>query len=344
MMVAALAALAIAACYAGVELVRRWAIGRGMLDVPVARSSHQVPTPRGGGVVIVAATLLAAAMVAALVPSGIVPLVAAWFAGGTAIAVAGWVDDRRSLSSRTRLVVQVCAAVLLLALAGCWSGLELPLVGRVPLGVLGCPLALLWIVGMTNAFNFMDGIDGIAAGQAIVAGAAWAILGYLAGSGEVAAIGSAVALSGAGFLLHNRPPARIFMGDVGSGFLGFTLATMPFLLAAGGSTGHAGRLPVVGAALVWPFLFDATFTFLRRAAGGENVFEGHRSHLYQRLVITGARHGWVSALYAGWALITSALAALWLGAGMGAGAVLLGWAVVSGAGVVAAVRARERRR
>jgi hypothetical protein len=103
-------------------------------------------------------------------------------------------------------------------------------------------------------------------------------------------------------------------------------------------------LPVVGAALVWPFLFDATFTFLRRAAGGENVFEGHRSHLYQRLVITGARHGWVSALYAGWAMITSALAALWLGAGMGAGAVLLGWAVVSGAGVVAVVRARERRR
>ncbi|HET9726836.1 MAG TPA: glycosyltransferase family 4 protein [Gemmatimonadales bacterium] len=339
----ALALLAIAACYAAVEAVRRLALRRGVLDVPVARSSHEVPTPRGGGIVIVAATLLAPVMVGGLAEGGLAPPVAAWMAGGAAIALIGWIDDIRSLSSRTRLPVQVAAAALLLAVAGCWRELDLPLAGPVPLGWAGCLLALLWIVGMTNAYNFMDGIDGIAAGQAIVAGLAWAIIGREAGDAEVGAIGAGIALSGAGFLLHNRPPARIFMGDVGSGFLGFTFAALPLLLAARGTAAYPARLPVAGAALVWPFLFDASFTFVRRLVRGENVFEGHRSHLYQRLVITGMSHTRVSALYAGWALVSSALALVWLRGRPGAGVALLGWTLLSVAGMIAGVRARERR-
>ncbi|HET7469345.1 MAG TPA: hypothetical protein VFJ81_06690, partial [Gemmatimonadales bacterium] len=159
----------------------------------------------------------------------------------------------------------------------------------------------------------------------------------------VAAIGAAIALSGAGFLLHNRPPARIFMGDVGSGFLGFTVAGLPLLLAASPADVDRARLPVVAAALVWPFLFDAAFTFIRRLVRGENVFEAHRSHLYQRLVITGASHAQVSALYAGWALISSGLGLVWLWWWPGAGLVLLGWAVLSAVGMIAAVRTREHR-
>ena len=339
----ALALLVVAASYAGVEWVRRLALRRGVLDVPVGRSSHRVPTPRGGGVVIVAAALLAPFIAGGVAPGRLTAAMAAWLAGGAAIALSGWMDDVRSLSSRTRLVVQLVAAVVLIAAAGCWSELALPLAGRVPLGWAGCVLALLWIVGMTNAYNFMDGIDGIAAGQAVVAGIAWAIIGSHGRDAGISAIGAAIALSGAGFLLHNRPPARIFMGDVGSGFLGFTLASLPLLLAAGGLEVDRGRLPVVAAAMVWPFLFDATFTFIRRLARGENVFDGHRSHLYQRLVISGASHGQVAALYTGWALISSALGLLWLWTWSGGGLVLLGWAVLSAVGMIAAVRMRERR-
>ena len=342
MITLALAVLVIAASYAGVEWVRRLALRRGVLDVPVERSSHQVPTPRGGGIVIVVATLLAPLCVGGLGTGRVPAPVAAWLAGGTAVALAGWVDDLRSLSSRTRLVVQLSAALVLLAVAGCWSQLDLPLAGRVPLGWAGCVLALLWIVGMTNAYNFMDGIDGIAAGQAVIAGIAWAMIGRQAGDAGIAAIGAAIALSTAGFLMHNRPPARIFMGDVGSGFLGFTVAALPLLLAADGADADRDRLPVVAAALVWPFLFDATFTFIRRLVRGENILEAHRSHLYQRLVITGASHAQVSALYAGWALLSATLGLLWLW-GSGGGVVLLGWAVLSAVGMIAAVRVRERR-
>ena len=343
MIALAFAVLVVAASYAGVEWVRRLALRRGVLDVPVERSSHQVPTPRGGGIVIVVATLLAPLIAGGLVSGHVPKAVAAWLLGGAAVALTGWVDDVRSVSSRTRLVLQLAAAVVLLAAAGCWSELELPALGRVTLGWVGCALAVLWIVGMTNAYNFMDGIDGIAAGQAVVAGLAWAVLGHHAEVAGVSAIGVGMALSGAGFLLHNRPPARIFMGDVGSGFLGFTVAALPLLLASGGTDVDGGRLPVVAAAVVWPFLFDATFTFIRRLARGENVFEGHRSHLYQRLVIAGASHAQVSALYAGWALISSALGLLWLWRWSGTGLVLLAWAVLSAAGMIAAVRMRERR-
>jgi UDP-N-acetylmuramyl pentapeptide phosphotransferase/UDP-N-acetylglucosamine-1-phosphate transferase len=339
----ALALLVTALCYGAVEGVRRLAIRRGMLDVPGARSSHRVPTPRGGGVVIVVAALLAALVASLALRVRLTPALVAWLAGGAAVALVGWMDDARSLSSRVRFLVQVSAAVAVLVGAGCWSELELPLAGQLPLSWAGCPLALLWMVGMTNAYNFMDGIDGIAAGQAIVAGLAWAIIGHLSGAPDVAAIGGAIALSSTAFLLHNRPPARIFMGDVGSGFLGFTFAALPLLLAAAGGHVDRARLPVTGAALVWPFLFDATFTFSARLARGENIFEAHRRHLYQRLVIAGAGHARVSALYAAWALASSALGILWLRGWTAAGPILLGWSVLSAAVMVARVRARERR-
>jgi UDP-N-acetylmuramyl pentapeptide phosphotransferase/UDP-N-acetylglucosamine-1-phosphate transferase len=338
-----LALLVTAVCYGAVEGVRRLAIRRGMLDVPGARSSHRVPTPRGGGVVIVVAALLAPLVAAFALSVRLTPALVAWLAGGVAVALVGWMDDARSLSSGVRLLVQVSAAVAVLAGAGYWRELELPLAGQVPLSWAGCPLALLWMVGMTNAYNFMDGIDGIAAGQAIVAGLAWAIIGHLSGAPDIAAIGGAIALSSTAFLLHNRPPARIFMGDVGSGFLGFTFAALPLLLAAAGGNVDRPRLPVTGAALVWPFLFDAAFTFSARLARGENVFEAHRRHLYQRLVIAGASHAWVSAVFTGWALASSAVGMPWLWGWPVAGPLLLGWTLLSAAVMVAGGRARERR-
>lgn len=329
--------------YLAVEAVRRHALRRGMLDVPVARSSHRAPTPRGGGVVIAAATLLAPLVVSVWTgtrPSG--PVVA-WMAGGTAIALVGWRDDVRALSSATRLAVQLGAAALVLVAAGPWRELELPVVGPVWLGWAGIPLAVLWIVGMTNAYNFMDGIDGIAAGQAVVAGLAWAAIGRMSDAPQVAAVGWAAAFTSAAFLLHNWSPARIFMGDVGSAFLGFTFAALPLVLAAGGGTAEGARLPAAAAAVVWPFLLDASATFVRRALRGEHVFEGHRRHLYQRLVIAGASHRQVATLYGCLAVVGAILALEWLRARPGAGTLLLTVTVTLFAGLLLAVRARERR-
>jgi UDP-N-acetylmuramyl pentapeptide phosphotransferase/UDP-N-acetylglucosamine-1-phosphate transferase len=300
-------------CYLSIEAVRRYAIRHRVLDLPNPRSSHTVATPRGAGVVIVGATLLTLAAVAAMESRSLSPAILAYLFGATLIAGVGWLDDVRSLSSVIRLLAQLAAAAIVVAGAGWWDEAALPGAGRVSLGWAGLPLALLWLVGLTNAYNFMDGIDGIAGGQAVVAGAAWALIGAATGAPEAAALGFGVALSSAAFLLHNWSPARIFMGDAGSGFLGFTFAALPFVLSAtSGAEELRLRLPVAAALLVWPFVLDTLFTVCRRLLRGEHVFRAHRSHLYQRLVIAGLGHRPVATLYTGLALTGSLLAAAWL--------------------------------
>jgi UDP-N-acetylmuramyl pentapeptide phosphotransferase/UDP-N-acetylglucosamine-1-phosphate transferase len=138
----------------------------------------------------------------------------------------------------------------------------------------------------------MDGIDGIAAGQAFIAGIGWMLLGKILGQPAIVVLGMAIAASNLGFLFHNWPPAKIFMGDVGSAFLGFTFA---FLTVWCSRT--SPRLAELSILFVWPFVFDSAFTFFRRLGKRENVFAAHRSHLYQRLVQSGLTHGQVSGLY-----------------------------------------------
>jgi UDP-N-acetylmuramyl pentapeptide phosphotransferase/UDP-N-acetylglucosamine-1-phosphate transferase len=154
-------------------------------------------------------------------------------------------------------------------------------------------LGVLWIVAFVNAFNFMDGIDGIAGAQALVAGLGWTALGAALGDGAVRALGIVIAGSAAGFLLLNWSPARIFMGDGGSSFLGYLLAGVP--LAAQDTLGVA----VPAFFIVWPFLFDTAVTLVRRAARGENLMQAHRNHLYQRLTQSGWTHARVASLYGG---------------------------------------------
>ncbi len=139
----------------------------------------------------------------------------------------------------------------------------------------------------------MDGIDGIAGLQALVAGSGWYLLGTLTDQSAFAMLGALIAASSAGFLWWNWPPAKIFMGDVGSAFLGFTFAVLPVFAAL-----THNRIAAAGIILVWPFVFDSVFTLLRRLSKGENIFQAHRSHLYQRLVQKGWTHGQVSSLYA----------------------------------------------
>jgi len=171
-----------------------------------------------------------------------------------------------------------------------------------------------WIVGLTNVYNFMDGIDGIAAVQGVVAGLVWAVAGVWLGSDVVLLFG--LVLTGAcfGFLLLNWAPAKIFMGDVGSAFLGFTFAVLPLLLIHElprlGNVAYAGVVPGFAVLVVWSFVGDGFLTLVRRILHGERVWQAHRSHLYQRLVQTGWSHARVSLLYGGWCVVT-ALAGLW---------------------------------
>jgi UDP-N-acetylmuramyl pentapeptide phosphotransferase/UDP-N-acetylglucosamine-1-phosphate transferase len=198
-----------------------------------------------------------------------------------------------------RFLVHSLAALILIFGCGVWIMIYVPVVGHVPVAAWwGIPLAFFWLVGLTNAYNFMDGIDGLAASQAMIAGAGWAVIGTVAGQPTTYFLGLLVAASSLGFLIHNWQPARIFMGDVGSAFLGFTFA---FLTLKAGR--EASRFVLAGVLLVWPFIFDTAFTFLRRLFKGESVFSAHRSHLYQRLVLSGLSHATVALLYIGLDLV-----------------------------------------
>ena len=269
-----------------------WARTRSLVAVPNERSSHSDPTPTGGGLAIVAVSLLGCAAMALTsgTPLGTDLIVVLLLA--STMAAIGFVDDRRDLSAVLRLGAQCAAAGVLVGLVGPFSSAPLPGFGLVSLGGAGALLTVLWIVGLTNAYNFMDGIDGLAASQGAVAGIGWGIAGVVLGHEGVATAGWLLAGSCLGFGRLNWAPARIFMGDVGSAFLGFMFAGLPVLMA-----GADPAVLVLGICAVWPFLFDAGFTILRRAMSGENLFRAHRKHLYQRLVIAGWSHRQTTSLY-----------------------------------------------
>ncbi|HEY6921901.1 MAG TPA: glycosyltransferase family 4 protein [Steroidobacteraceae bacterium] len=258
-------------------LVRRLALSHGVLDVPNFRSSHKAPTPRGGGLAIVVANTLALTILWSL--HAIHQNLAWALSGSLAVAGIGLLDDRQPVPAGFRLLVHLLAA----AWAVYWLG-GFPSVSWgqhvLTLGWGGHMLAVLGIAWALNLFNFMDGIDGIAASEAVfvvlAAGALTASLGTDR-SGVIAACLAFAAACG-GFLLWNWPPAKIFMGDVGSGYLGYCLA----VLALGAARENAAAL-WSWLILSGVFLIDATVTLARRLARGERVYEAHRSHAYQWL-------------------------------------------------------------
>ena len=205
-----------------------------------------------------------------------IPLVAAIGLGGGAIAIVGFVDDLRSLPARYRIVVHILAAIAAVWLIGAPGGLGAG--GGFRVWVLRA-LGVVAIVWATNLFNFMDGIDGIAATEAIFfAGAIGGINSYLGGSSGLSMAISALASAGLGFLVWNWPPAKIFMGDVGSGFVGFVLAV--FVLYLGNANPIYFKLAII---LAGVFIVDATVTLVRRIARGDRWFDAHRVHAYQHL-------------------------------------------------------------
>jgi UDP-N-acetylmuramyl pentapeptide phosphotransferase/UDP-N-acetylglucosamine-1-phosphate transferase len=296
--------------YAGVARYRLWAERHQILDLPNERSSHTYPTPRGGGLILVIVTLAFGWMLSAgAAGPAWRPAYLYYAAGASLIAAVSWLDDLRSLAKWTRLLVHILGAVIAISGLGYWHSIQLPLLGAVTLGWWGSLVTALWIVGLTNAYNFMDGIDAIAGGQALVGGLAWALLGWTGGHPLVGGIGWLLACSSVGFLIHNWHPARVFLGDVGSAFMGYTLAVLPLMY--GFFDKESARAPLAGLLVVWPFVFDTSLTFMQRLWRGENVFMAHRKHLYQRMAFARAGHMRVALLYAGLAMAGCVLALLW---------------------------------
>jgi Fuc2NAc and GlcNAc transferase len=267
----------VAAVWAATGVVRRRALENQVLDIPNARSSHATPTPRGGGLAVAVGYLVAVAL---LFSAGLLAarVAAALIGGGALIASVGYADDRHALPARTRFTVHALAAALVVALIGGLDDGSMRIFGlHGP--VAGGAIAFLAIAWMTNLFNFMDGIDGIAASEAVFIASASAFIGWRHGGdpGLVIAL-LALAAASLGFLLWNWPPARIFMGDVGSAFLGFSLAALSIAMCA------RDALPIeVFVILGGVFIVDATVTLLRRLFRRDRWYEAHRSHAYQQL-------------------------------------------------------------
>lgn len=311
--------VAIAASSALVTLIRRWANTHSVIDMPNERSSHTIPTPRGGGMAIVIIVVTVVLIYCSLTGDWKAGLV--YTVGGILIAYIGWRDDRHSLSPRLRFLVHGLTAAGTIVFLGYFDGLPFPFLGRIPLGAAGILLTFIWIVGLTNAFNFMDGIDGIAGGTALTAAAGWMVVAAYGGEmGLPFVIAFATAAASLGFLFHNWSPAKIFMGDVASGFLGYTFAVLPLLL------NHHPMQPLMpGILLVWVFIMDAGLTFIRRAALREKLFAAHRSHLYQRMVIAGYSHSDVSLTFALLNTLGLAMSIGWI-----FGSRLAEWAILAG--------------
>lgn len=306
LLLGALAALSAALAWA----MARWRL---LMDAPNDRSSHVLPTPRGGGIGIVVAAMAAwivfwnagfASRQAGLPELGLA-------LGAAIVAVAGLLDDRRAQPAWLKFGAQATASAIAIACGLSIERLPLPGLGTVELGpVAGAALAFLWLAGLTNAFNFMDGLDGLAAATATIAACFLAVAAHRAGAGPVAALAWALAAGSAGFLVLNWPPARIFMGDVGSQFLGFAFAGIGILLArADGIADGAGILVVP--VLLANFLFDTGLTAFQRWRRGARLWEAHREHLYQRCNRAGHGHRAVTLRVAGLAAACG-IASTWM--------------------------------
>ncbi len=255
--------------------VRHYALVR-LLDVPNARSSHTRPTPRGGGLGIVLVLLIAGFFAFAfdLLPASLATALLA----AVPLAIVGFIDDHGDVPARWRFLIQLASAAWAIYGVG---GLEVLRIGDMDLylGLLGYPFGVLVLVWMLNLFNFMDGIDGIEASEVIFIGLGSALL---MGSGLVVSpdpemlVSVAIAGSTLGFLVWNWPPARIFMGDVGSGVLGFLLALLMLQTAVAGILSLCSWVILSGV-----FLVDATVTLLIRLFRGERWYQAHRAHAYQ---------------------------------------------------------------
>jgi Fuc2NAc and GlcNAc transferase len=269
-------------------IIRRFALRNEVLDLPNARSSHSVPTPRGGGAAVLIASALGIMLSQAL---GLVHAREALTLGFgmVVLGIVGWADDRVGVKPPVRLAIHFAIAMwtvfMLGGLPSVQFGNDSLAVG--PIGYIVATLAIVWSI---NLFNFMDGIDGLAGSQALLIFAAAAVLLFLRGDYSLATIPAILAATSAGFLAWNWPPAKIFMGDVGSGAIGYLIAGLALAAENNRSASLLSFAIIYGV-----FIFDATVTLVRRLARGDRVMEAHRDHAYQRLTRAWGSHASVTA-------------------------------------------------
>ncbi len=283
-------------------LVVRAMITARVMDRPDFRKAHSNPTPKGGGVGVVVAFLLGISVLYSTATFSRLgdPYFRGVILASMAIAVVAFIDDVRDWPFTVKLAAQVGAA-----LAAVGSGLyvqvyNLPLLGPVDIGWLGIPATIAWILFATNAMNFIDGLNGLAAGTALVASVFLAAIAASQDGWFVYFAALLLAAGLAGFLPFNFPRARIFLGDVGSQFCGFVLAVLGVAASRFGAVEMSFLLVPM---LLSGVLFDVAFTLLRRAAMGERITQPHRGHLYQVAQRSGMDARWVAAVHWGFAAL-----------------------------------------
>jgi UDP-N-acetylmuramyl pentapeptide phosphotransferase/UDP-N-acetylglucosamine-1-phosphate transferase len=283
-----------------------------LVDVPSGRSAHALPTARGGGMPLVLTCCLASVAVCLRWPAYAFPVAMGIIIPSSMIAVVGFWDDIRPLRATLRLFVQIGVSVLIVAVLGPVERLEVPGIGGLGFGWLAWPLSILWVVGWINAYNFMDGSDGMAALGAVAVAAGFVAITFWIGDFPTVLLASFAGAAAAGFLVYNWSPARVFMGDVGSAFLGAFFAAVTLLDASGAS--DRTFLPMAMAA--WPYIYDPLLSVIRRVWTGHNPLIPHREFLFHRLVRSGVSHATVAVLYAflagigalaGWLMVAETL-------------------------------------
>lgn len=270
--------------------------GRSPMDLPDERRLHETPTPRGGGIGVPLAGLAGLPLaIGAGSPTERHVLIIVVLVWALPNGLVGIIDDHRPMRTAAKLAFQFMAASVAVALGLRVDAISIPPLGTLELGVMAAPLSTLWLVWTANVFNFIDGMDALAAGCGAICAVGLAILALGAGTPGHAALALGLAGAFLGFLPFNLPPARIFMGDGGSLFAGAALGGLTLAICRP----EAGGLPLVAPALVLAALvWDATFTLLRRAVRGDPI-RSHRTHIYQRLATAGWPHRRVRALYLG---------------------------------------------
>ena len=302
--------------FAGCLLILSLVITRLMLtrvrimDLPNARSSHQTATPKSGGISIVCTFLLGIAAIFLVADKTQIAQHYLWgfVLSAVAIAATSFYDDVTQKSFAVKLATQLIAVFIVLAFGLVIDQIALPFAGLITLGWIAYPLSFLWILGLTNAFNFMDGLDGLAGGIAAIASAFFCFITFSQGSTFVYITCYTLLAGSLGFLVYNFPPARIFMGDVGSAFLGFVFAVLA-IIAARYDRSHTSFM--VMPLLLFNLIYDTFFTFVRRLLQRQTAHLAHRTHLYQLFNRLGYGHRTVSLYHYG-VCILQGLAAIWM--------------------------------
>lgn len=281
-----------------------------IMDHPNERSSHSIAVPRGGGVAIVITFFIGMAAIYLFGDRTHIEqkYMLGFIASSVLIAGISFYDDIENKSAQFKFLSHLVAVLVVL-----WSGIVLdelafPVVGYISLGWFGYLLSLFWIIGLTNAYNFMDGLDGLVGGITVIASLFFMTICYYEGSHFVYITCYTLLAGTMGFLILNTSPAKIFMGDIGSTFIGFTFATLA-IIAARYDESHISFFVVP--LLLFNIIYDVIFTLIRRKLNGEQITQAHRSHLYQLMNRIGYSHLEVSLTHYCMAFLQG-LGAIWM--------------------------------